>query len=139
MTSELMPLPVYLHQNLVAVTRQGEYLVDSVGPKNFKGRLVENGVVTDKRYSVPRAGVKSTRDLTESERASEYQKLAQSLNVRLGAVVTFKAPPKNTAVGQRFVVIKDTDLSVSVVTLGGNDRGEYYRGVPKDGLDVVEL
>jgi len=132
---------MYVYEGMVVKTRGGsEYLVTSArGTKNLKGRRIENGVVTDAMYQVPRSGVVDTRNLTDAESASMAQELEAALAFQLGSVVTFKNPPKNTAAGDKFVVFKDNGDTFNLVRLGGDPRGVYYRSVPSTALSVVEM
>lgn len=132
---------MFVYEGMVVKSRGGnEYLVTSTrGTVNLKGRKIENGVVTNKMYQIPRSGVESTRDLSYAENVSMVEEHEKTAAVRLGAVVTFKHTPKDTAPGEKFVVFKENDDTVNVVKLGGDDNYRYFRSVPKGQLNLVEM
>lgn len=125
-----------LYPGLVAITWQGEYLVDSCrGSKNVKGRKVVDGKVTDMNYVIPRVSIKDTRPLAPHEKVTSES----DVKVRIGAVVTFKKAPKNHSTDTKFVVFKMAgDGSFSVIELGGNRESRYFRGIRPSSVELVD-
>lgn len=132
-----------LYEGRVAVSSHGrEYLIKGrPGTVNVKGLLIENGVVTDKSYAVPRSNITSTRDLTPAENESRLDAMEDALKFRTGVVVTFKNPPKGFTTSDRFVIIKESadGTSFSVVPLGGDDQRRYWRNVSATAVNLVNL
>lgn len=125
-----------LYPGLVAVTWQGEYLIDSTrGSKNIKGRKIIDGQVTDLTYVIPRAGIRDTRPLAPHETASAES----DVKVRTGSVVKFKKAMKNHSADTLFVVFKMSgDGSFNVIELGGNSESRYFRGIRPGSVEVVD-
>lgn len=132
-----------LYDGRVMIAHSGkEYVVKGrPGSVNVKGFLIEDGVVTDKVYVVPRRAIKDTRDLTTAENDARLGTMKDALNFRAGVVVSFKNPPKGFTTSDRFVVIKEaTDgTSFSVVPLGGDDQRRYWRNVTSTMVNLVNL
>lgn len=137
------PFVAGLYEGRVAVSSHGrEYLIKGrPGTVNVKGFLIEDGVVTDKGYSVPRTNIVSTRDLTSAENESRLSAMEDALQFRTGVVVTFKNPPKGFTTSDRFVIIKEaTDgTSFSVAPLGGDPQRRYWNRVTASAVNLVNL
>jgi len=127
---------VNLYPGLVAVTSQGEYLIDSTrGHVNVKGRKIVDEVVTDLVYVIPRVGIKDTRPLSPLEKVASVS----DVNVRTGSVVKFKKAMKNHSADTLFVVFKMSgDGSFNVIELGGNKESRYFRGIRPGSVEVVD-
>lgn len=125
-----------LYPGLVAQTSQGEYYVDSCrGHVNVKGRKIVDGAVSDLNYSIPRVGIKDTRQPTPLERAS----LETDVKVRVGSVFTFNKAMKGHSKDTKFVVFKVAgDGTFSAIELGGNQEGRYFRGLRPGQVTVVD-
>ena len=127
-----------LYPGVVAITSQGEYLIDSTrGHVNVKGRKIIDEVVTDMVYNIPRVGIKDTRPLTSREKAVDSAESA--VKVRTGSVVRFKKAVKNHSADTLFVVFKMSgDGSFNVIELGGNNESRYFRGIRPGSVEVVD-
>lgn len=133
-------LPVFAYPGQIAVTRSGEFLVETArGSVNFTGRKFEDGVASEGRYKIPHSAVVSVREKTKEERDAEADRTKALLDFRLGSVVTFKNPPKYATSMTRFVIFKTDGVTASVVDLGGNVLGAFYRNVALDSLNLVDV
>lgn len=138
-----IPFPKFsVYPGLIAKTRQGEYLlVKGGGSKNVKGRkLNPDGTFDTGIWVIPRAALRDTRKPTDAENAAIYAELSTATQFRPGVVVTHNAGIKGFPHDQKWVIIRESDVSVfSLVPLGGDSQGRYLRGVPATSLTVVEL
>jgi hypothetical protein len=126
-----------LYPGQVAITSQGEYLIDSTrGTKNIKGRKIVDGAVTDLNYMIPRALVKDTRPLAPHEKATAES----DVKVRTGSVIRFKKTTKQWSSETLFVVFKVAgDGTFNVIELGGNEESRYFRGIRAQSVEVVDV
>jgi hypothetical protein len=127
---------VNLYTGLVAITFQGEYLIDSTrGSVNVKGRKIVDGQITDLNYVIPRTSIKDTRPLAPLETATAES----DVKVRTGSVVRFKKAMKNHTADTLFVVFKMSgDGSFNVIELGGNSKSRYFRGIRPNSVEVMD-